>query len=1333
MTDIATLRIEVKADGTYKVTNDLKQVEKAAEGAGRQAEKTGSSFAGMGKTMSKLAAGLGITIGFSAITASLVQVTGAAAKFEKSMAEVGTLTNSMDMGKLTQQVKELTAEFGGDLNVQARALYQIISAGASDAASATNILTAANKLAIGGVTDVATAADGLTSAMNAYGLTADKAADVSDMMFVAMKAGKTTIGELSANVGHLAPIAAQAGMSMEQLFAATATITKSGVETSMAMNSLRQTLANILKPSEDATKMAAQLGIQFDAAGLKSMGFSKMLELVKEKTQGNTEQLARLFPSVESLGSVMALVGETGAKDFAANLDAMAVRAGATQEAFDKMSQTTAFLGSVLKAKLANVVIEVGTSMLEYLNPALIYITANFDDLMRTAEIVGNVLLTGALTKGLFMLPGLFMAVTQSIGGTIAAMIKLTAVMLANPFGLLVVAIAAVGAALYVFKDEMLEISGVTASVAEWTSAAWSLAADSIQASFDVLGVSLKGVWNSFSSETQLVLIDIKNRFAAAFGELPLIVYDVVNSIIAKFDFMGKSIGLIMAAMLTPGDQDITGEMKQLWKEVSGTDYIGEFKKNISTAVKETQRLAAEEAKAAEAAKKLAGEQKGTSAQIVATGKAATGAESPVEKLGKTEKELAKEAKDAAKEQLALNKAIREQEEAVAETEKKVKDYIEELEFEVSLLGKTAREQALLRKEREWADEAATGELQTIIALNAQLYDNATATAAATKEQGPFAKALEGTVERIDTAFAQAWQGSFDSFSQFADSMKDAFKNLLGELAHIAITRPIVVAISTALTGGATSALAGPAGATADLASSMTNMVAGFKTAYDSVAGMFTTGGFSSTISGGLQKLAGTFESAGWDAGARFATGYEDALANSGFGSVGMGALYTAGAGIAGGYVGDKVFGGEQTGVGAAAGTVAGTYIGNVILPGTGGIIGAAVGSFVGTGLERLAGNIFGFGGKGGNNAAASTFDLGARTADTAGIGNNFSERNLAGVTALAEKLQLIADALGGSDFSGKLKIGNTSGITLDGKKFKDETAFLQYAIDEITKSATNLSAGLKDLIVNFEGTVEEVLTFAAGMVTLTEMIKTNPVDAAVKDFATALEESSTTLSDSYSKQTSAAAGLILAYDGSASATAELATAMDGARVLAYEMALSIKAVSLSIKEMLGASAASIREQMRTPEETRTFNITQRQIAMDSLATATTAEDVAKYSAMFEKYNTALFNSLDETQRRAMTMVNGVEVTVGEAYALLVDNMEALAQDRLQKALAAVRETQEALNVGVSEMLNKAAQSNQAAANTNLQSANTFGNWVQRLVTQGITVRVDTTTPAVNV
>lgn len=324
------------ADETNTATGALRENAGALGDVAGSAEGAGASLAAAaGQVAAAGAAIVGLSRTFGAATK-------ASADFGSAMAEVSTLLDDgTDVEALGRAVEQLTFQYGGSAPEQARALYQIISAGATDAAQATELLEAANRLAIGGVTDVRTAADGLTSVLNAYGPAAGTAANVSDALFVAMRAGKTTIGELSQGLGQVAPLASQAGVSLDQLLAATAALTKGGVSTNQAITQTRAVISAVIKPTADAAKVAQELGLQFDAQALKSKDLAGFLEDVRQKTGGNTETMARLFGSVEALNAALTLTG-TGAQDFGNIIEAQGRKAGQTGEAFDKLNETSA-------------------------------------------------------------------------------------------------------------------------------------------------------------------------------------------------------------------------------------------------------------------------------------------------------------------------------------------------------------------------------------------------------------------------------------------------------------------------------------------------------------------------------------------------------------------------------------------------------------------------------------------------------------------------------------------------------------------------------------------------------------------------------------------------------------------------------------------------------------------------------------------------------------------------------------------------------------------------------------------------------------------------------
>lgn len=324
-------------------TEDLRKLRDELDTVVGSSERAGKGQTSFAAALNKSKAALvGAAAGLAGVTAILRSGAQASSQFQTAIAEVGTLLqNQSGIPQLTEDVKAMAREFGGSAVDQAKALYQIISAGAQEGAEANAILTASNKLAIGGITDLKTAADGLTSVLNAYNLPATEAARVSDLFFTAVKDGKTTIGELSAALGQVAPLASEAGVGIDELLAGVAALTKTGASTSTAVTAIRGALTGIVKPTAEAANLAEELGLQFDVAALKSKGFAEFLDDVRTATGGNQAQLAKLFGSVEGLNGVLALTGSQ-AESFAASLDNMAASAGAAQRAFEQIDDTPA-------------------------------------------------------------------------------------------------------------------------------------------------------------------------------------------------------------------------------------------------------------------------------------------------------------------------------------------------------------------------------------------------------------------------------------------------------------------------------------------------------------------------------------------------------------------------------------------------------------------------------------------------------------------------------------------------------------------------------------------------------------------------------------------------------------------------------------------------------------------------------------------------------------------------------------------------------------------------------------------------------------------------------
>ena len=217
------------------------------------------------------------------------------------------------------------------------AIYEAISSGVKYEDNL-SFLIEAEKLSVAGRANLKQVTSVLTGVLNAYGASTSQAADFTDDLYTAVLNGKTTVPELAQSLGNIVGITANVDVGFDELSAAIAALTASSVKTPEAITGIKAAISNILSPSSDAAKAAAEMGLQFDGAALRSKGLSGMLSEVYDKTQGNTDSIKRLFGSIEGYNAAL-ILGADKTGIFVKSLEDMANNSGATNQAFEAMTQ----------------------------------------------------------------------------------------------------------------------------------------------------------------------------------------------------------------------------------------------------------------------------------------------------------------------------------------------------------------------------------------------------------------------------------------------------------------------------------------------------------------------------------------------------------------------------------------------------------------------------------------------------------------------------------------------------------------------------------------------------------------------------------------------------------------------------------------------------------------------------------------------------------------------------------------------------------------------------------------------------------------------------------
>ena len=319
------------------------------------------------------------------------------AEADKAAAAVRTL--GVNSEKLQRQLLAVSNETKGLVSQTQllEASYDVASAGFNDAASAANILKAATLGAVGGLSDLNTVADATTSVLNAYGLSSDKASKIVDGFIQTQNDGKIVVAQYAQQIGRVAPIAAAAGVGIEDLNAAISAVTATGVPVESTFAGLRQAIASVIKPTDEARKTSELLGLEFSSAAIKTKGFGGFLADVIEKTGGSEVALTKLFGSVEAVATIMPLAND-GLEKFNTSLENQKDSAGAAEKA-------TKDLGGTVTAQVSSIINNIGNvarSLDTVLGPAIKNIVTGVNDIISAASTAISKfqdLATGALSR----------------------------------------------------------------------------------------------------------------------------------------------------------------------------------------------------------------------------------------------------------------------------------------------------------------------------------------------------------------------------------------------------------------------------------------------------------------------------------------------------------------------------------------------------------------------------------------------------------------------------------------------------------------------------------------------------------------------------------------------------------------------------------------------------------------------------------------------------------------------------------------------------------------------------------------------------------------------
>lgn len=357
-----TAQVKVELNAVDRATRVFQKVGKEADAL---RGKISGISTGLSGALSGVGAGaLGGVVGGLALGGTVQS----AAAFEKQLFNLTNVT-SEDTAKIKKDMEGLSSTLGS-VTALTEGYYQILSAGVSDAAQGMELLTTASQLAAVSGTTQAESINALTKMMAGFRGEIKSTTEAADLLLDIEEYGQSSVRELIPVIGDLAGTSEIAGIKSRELAAGLALITQTAGSTSQAATQFAALANELIKPNEQLAKLIASLGAKSGRELLEKNGLIGSLSLLQQAARASGKEMANFLGSQESIkafgalaannfGTVSNILGQVGTK------------AGRTQKAFDRYSETFEGIQAAGLNAAENLAVAFGEGMMPTVKAAL--------------------------------------------------------------------------------------------------------------------------------------------------------------------------------------------------------------------------------------------------------------------------------------------------------------------------------------------------------------------------------------------------------------------------------------------------------------------------------------------------------------------------------------------------------------------------------------------------------------------------------------------------------------------------------------------------------------------------------------------------------------------------------------------------------------------------------------------------------------------------------------------------------------------------------------------------------------------------------------------------
>ena len=549
--------------------------------------------------------------------APLAAMIGTAATFEQAMSKVKAITNSSneDMARLNETAQQLGASTQFSATQAAEAMSYLGMAGWKTDQIIAGMPGMVDLAAASG-SDLATVADIVSDDLTAFGMSADQAGHMADVMAAASTNANTNVEMMGMTFKYAGAVAGALGYSLEDVSIATGLMANAGIKADQAGTSLRAIMTRLIDPPKDAATALDTLGISAINADGSVKPFRQTIMELREKFKGLSQsekaQMASSIAGTEAMSGFLAVVNASDS-DFDTLANAIDNADGASKQMANTMNDNAKGGAIQLQSAIEGVSIAIGSIFLPTLARIAGVMAQTVGSVANWAkehqELVGIIITTTAAIAGLIMA---VLAINVAAAGILylknsfllykmvasdahilmrlwagatkmaaAAQMALNAVMSANPIILIIMAIlAAVAAFVYFYntneKFRNMVISSwnaiKTTASSVWSTivvaigTAWEWIVSAVQAGMAVLNA----IWGILVSAVQSAYAAIM-AIVVAFVAVASAVWRVILVAARVVWFAIKAVIVVVAVAITSVMWAMAHAIMAIWQAIGPT------------------------------------------------------------------------------------------------------------------------------------------------------------------------------------------------------------------------------------------------------------------------------------------------------------------------------------------------------------------------------------------------------------------------------------------------------------------------------------------------------------------------------------------------------------------------------------------------------------------------------------------------------------------------------------------------------------------------------------------------------------------------------------------